>query len=38
MAMKFPYTTFRRGQKESIERIAKRLGSIIVLKAPTGFG
>ncbi|RLG84790.1 MAG: hypothetical protein DRO18_06850, partial [Thermoprotei archaeon] len=36
--MKFPYTTFRRGQKESIERIAKRLGSTIVLKAPTGFG
>ncbi|HDN75655.1 MAG TPA: hypothetical protein ENG05_00820, partial [Acidilobales archaeon] len=38
MTMKFPYTTFRRGQKESIERIAKRLGSTIVLKAPTGFG
>ncbi len=36
--MKFPYEKFRKGQKESINRISKYLGDFIVLKAPTGFG
>ncbi len=36
--MKFPYESFRKGQRESIERVRKNLGKLIVLKAPTGFG
>ncbi|MCD6084472.1 MAG: hypothetical protein J7J20_02895 [Desulfurococcales archaeon] len=34
----FPYKKFRKGQKESISALRKNLGSVIVLKAPTGFG
>ncbi len=36
--MEFPYKQARRGQIEACRRIAKHLGSKIVLKAPTGFG
>jgi DNA excision repair protein ERCC-2 len=36
--MSFPYSVFRKGQKEAISEIKRNLGRTIILKAPTGFG
>lgn len=36
--MRFPYTTFRRGQLEAANFIKAKLGGYIAFKAPTGYG
>jgi len=36
--MHSPHISFRKGQRESVEFIRSRLGSLIAYKAPTGYG